>query len=100
MWVLGMGAYAVAVMQRTSLGVASFQATERFSAGASLVSLFVGPTSHGGMAGYLTISTWWAHRSSVLGLSKCAVRMLRPWWWLSGFWFRSSVGATQRSPSR
>ena len=41
MWVLGLSAYAVAVMQRTSLGVASLQATERFSAGASLVSLFV-----------------------------------------------------------
>lgn len=41
MWVLGLSAYAVAVMQRTSLGVASLQATDRFSAGASLVSLFV-----------------------------------------------------------
>jgi MFS family permease len=41
MWVLGLSAYVVAVMQRSSLGVASLQATERFSAGASLVSLFV-----------------------------------------------------------
>jgi hypothetical protein len=56
MWVLGMGAYAVAVMQRTSLGVASFQATERFSAGASLVSLFVGPTIRG------PDESWWHGR--------------------------------------
>ncbi|MFN8137531.1 MAG: MFS transporter [Propionicimonas sp.] len=41
MWALGALAYVVAVMQRTSFGVASVQATERFSAGASLVSLFV-----------------------------------------------------------
>ena len=36
-----MVAYAVAVMQRTSFGVASGLATERFAAGASVVSLFV-----------------------------------------------------------
>lgn len=41
MWSLGVLAYAVAVMQRTSFGVASVMATERFSAGASVVSLFV-----------------------------------------------------------
>lgn len=41
MWSLGVLAYLVAVMQRTSFGVASVMATERFSAGASLVSLFV-----------------------------------------------------------
>jgi len=41
MWGLGVLAYAVAVMQRTSFGVASGLATERFSAGASVVSLFV-----------------------------------------------------------
>ncbi|MCB0910583.1 MAG: MFS transporter [Propionibacteriaceae bacterium] len=41
MWSLGALAYTVAVMQRTSFGVASVLATERFSAGASLVSLFV-----------------------------------------------------------
>lgn len=41
MWSLGVIAYLVAVMQRTSFGVASVLATERFSAGASLVSLFV-----------------------------------------------------------
>ena len=41
MWGLGVIAYMVAVMQRTSFGVASVLATERFSAGASLVSLFV-----------------------------------------------------------
>lgn len=40
-WSLGVVAYAVAVMQRTSFGVASVMATERFDAGASLVSLFV-----------------------------------------------------------
>ncbi|CAL8969579.1 hypothetical protein PROP_00577 [Propionicimonas sp. T2.31MG-18] len=41
MWGLGLFAYVVAVMQRTSFGVASVQATDRFSAGASLVSLSV-----------------------------------------------------------
>lgn len=41
MWGLGLFAYVVAVMQRTSFGVAGVQATERFSAGASLISLFV-----------------------------------------------------------
>lgn len=41
MWGLGVLAYVIAVMQRTSFGVASVMATERFSAGASLVSLFV-----------------------------------------------------------
>lgn len=41
MWTLGMLAYAVAVMQRTSFGVASGLATQRFAAGASVVSLFV-----------------------------------------------------------
>lgn len=41
MWSLGVLAYTAAVMQRTSFGVASVLATERFSAGASLVSLFV-----------------------------------------------------------
>ena len=41
MWSLGVLAYAVAVMQRTSFGVASVMATERFAAGASVVSLFV-----------------------------------------------------------
>lgn len=40
-WSLGVVAYAVAVMQRTSFGVASVMATERFDVGASLVSLFV-----------------------------------------------------------
>jgi MFS family permease len=41
MWGLGTLAYIVAVMQRTSFGVASVAATERFSAGASVVSMFV-----------------------------------------------------------
>jgi len=41
MWGRGVTAYAGAVMQRTSFGVASVMATERFDAGASLVSLFV-----------------------------------------------------------
>lgn len=41
MWTLGVLAYAAAVMQRTSFGVASVVATERFAAGASVVSLFI-----------------------------------------------------------
>ncbi len=41
MWPLGVLAYAAAVMQRTSFGVASVLATERFAAGASVVSLFI-----------------------------------------------------------
>ena len=41
MWSPGVLAYVVAVMQRTSFGVASVMASERFGAGASLVSLFV-----------------------------------------------------------
>ena len=41
MWGLGVLAYVVAVMQRTSFGVASVMATERFDAGASMISLFV-----------------------------------------------------------
>lgn len=40
-WVVGLLAYAVAVFQRASLGVAGVAAQERFSAGASAVSLFV-----------------------------------------------------------
>ncbi len=41
MWGLGVLAYVAAVMQRTSFGVASVLATERFAVGASVVSLFV-----------------------------------------------------------
>jgi sugar phosphate permease len=41
MWSLGLLAYSAAVMQRTSFGVASALATERFAVGASVVSLFV-----------------------------------------------------------
>ena len=41
MWGLGVLAYTVAVMQRTSFGVASVEASARYDAGASLVSLFV-----------------------------------------------------------
>lgn len=40
-WVLGLLAYAVAVFHRGSLGVAGVEASERFGAGASAVSLFV-----------------------------------------------------------
>ncbi len=40
-WAVGLTAYAVAVFQRASLGVAGTAAQERFSAGASAVSLFV-----------------------------------------------------------
>ena len=41
MWALGVLAYAIAVMQRTSFGVASGAAAERFAVGASVVSLFI-----------------------------------------------------------
>jgi MFS family permease len=40
MWSLGILAYAVAVFQRSSLGVASLQAQERFHATAAVLSLF------------------------------------------------------------
>jgi MFS family permease len=40
-WAVGLLAYAVAVFHRGSLGVAGVQAQERFSAGASAVSLFL-----------------------------------------------------------
>ena len=41
MWVVGLLAYGVAVFNRSSLGVAAVEAQERFSAGASVVSLFL-----------------------------------------------------------
>ncbi|WP_208092259.1 MFS transporter [Blastococcus xanthinilyticus] len=41
MWGVGLLAYAVAVFHRSSLGVAAVEAQERFSAGASAVSLFL-----------------------------------------------------------
>jgi MFS family permease len=40
-WLVGLLAYAVAVFHRASLGVAAVEAQERFSAGASAVSLFL-----------------------------------------------------------
>ncbi|RBY87990.1 nitrate/nitrite transporter [Blastococcus sp. TF02A-30] len=40
-WLVGLLAYAVAVFHRSSLGVAAVEAQERFSAGASAVSLFL-----------------------------------------------------------
>jgi len=40
-WLVGLGAYAVAVFHRASLGVAGVQAQEHFSAGASALSLFL-----------------------------------------------------------
>ena len=40
MWSLGIGAYVVAVFNRSSLGVASLQAQERFHATAAVLSLF------------------------------------------------------------
>jgi len=40
-WAVGLAAYAVAVFHRSSLGVAAVEAQERFSAGASAVSLFL-----------------------------------------------------------
>jgi MFS family permease len=41
MWGVGLAAYVVAVFDRASLGVAAVQAQERFSAGASAISLFL-----------------------------------------------------------
>ena len=40
-WAIALLAYAVAVFHRSSLGVAAVDAQERFSAGASAVSLFL-----------------------------------------------------------
>jgi MFS family permease len=40
-WLVGLLAYAVAVFQRASLGVAGVEAQHRFSAGASAISLFL-----------------------------------------------------------
>ena len=40
-WVVGLVTYTSAVLQRTSFGVAGVYATERYHAGASVVSLFV-----------------------------------------------------------
>ncbi|NYJ08782.1 MFS transporter [Petropleomorpha daqingensis] len=40
-WLIGLFAYAVAVFHRASLGVAGVEAQERFSAGASALSLFL-----------------------------------------------------------
>jgi hypothetical protein len=40
-WGVAVGAYAVAIFQRTSLGVAAGPATERFGIGASVLSTFV-----------------------------------------------------------
>lgn len=40
-WGVGLFAYIVAVLQRTSLGVAGLEATERFAIGPSILSLFV-----------------------------------------------------------
>jgi nitrate/nitrite transporter NarK len=41
MWAVALFAYGVAVFHRSSLGVAAVEAQERFSAGASVVSLFL-----------------------------------------------------------
>jgi sugar phosphate permease len=40
-WLIGLLAYAVAIFHRASLGVAGLEAQERFSAGASAISLFL-----------------------------------------------------------
>ena len=40
-WLVGLFAYAVAVFHRASLGVAGVEAQDRFSAGASALSLFL-----------------------------------------------------------
>src|SRR3954463_4504237 len=41
MWAVALFAYGAAVFHRSSLGVAAVEAQERFSAGASVVSLFL-----------------------------------------------------------
>lgn len=40
-WIAALAAYAVAVLQRTTMGVAGLEATERFGASATIVSTFV-----------------------------------------------------------
>src|SRR6478609_11762864 len=40
-WLVALSAYVLAVFNRSSLGVAAVQAQERFSAGASAISLFL-----------------------------------------------------------
>jgi len=40
-WVIGVAVYAIAVMQRSTLGVAGVEASHHFGAGAGLVSVFV-----------------------------------------------------------
>ena len=40
-WIAAILAYSVAVMQRTTMGVAGLEATERFNASATIVSTFV-----------------------------------------------------------
>ncbi|WGW13326.1 MFS transporter [Saxibacter everestensis] len=40
LWAVGVFAYLIAVLQRTSLGVAGLEATERFHASASVLSMF------------------------------------------------------------
>ena len=40
-WLVALAAYTVAVFHRASLGVAGVEAQERFSAGASAISLFL-----------------------------------------------------------
>ena len=40
-WLIGLVAYAVAIFHRASLGVAGIEAQERFTAGASAISLFL-----------------------------------------------------------
>jgi hypothetical protein len=40
-WLVGLLAYAVAIFHRASLGVAGLEAQQRFSAGASVISLFL-----------------------------------------------------------
>lgn len=40
-WLIGVVVYAVAVLQRTTFGVAGLEASQRFEAGAGIVSMFV-----------------------------------------------------------
>ena len=39
-WAVGVAAYVVAVLQRTSLGVAGLEAADRFDASASVLAMF------------------------------------------------------------
>ena len=46
-WAVGVAAYVVAVLHRTSLGVAGLEATERFDASAALLATLRRPAAAG-----------------------------------------------------